>query len=41
MEQPSSASGVAQAVAGWNQANREMQIDRSKLRMEKMKEAHK
>ncbi len=41
MEQPSSTTGVAQAVAGWNQANQAMQHDRAQSHMEKMKEAHK
>jgi hypothetical protein len=41
MEKPASTTGVAQAVAGWNEASQKMQNDRNKLHMEKMREAHK
>jgi type II secretory pathway component PulC len=40
MAQTSSAPAVAQAMAGWNQANEALQNDRSHQRISKMKEAH-
>jgi hypothetical protein len=40
MTQSSPVPGVAQAIAGWNQANEALQNDRSHQRMSKMKEAH-
>jgi len=41
MQQNASVSGVAQAMAGWNQANQALQNERSQQRTAKMKEAHK
>ena len=40
-EKYTTVSGVAQAVAGWNQANQALQNDRAQQRTGKMKEAHK